>query len=154
MDVLVLIDKLDDLVHNAKPMPLTDQVRVDKEAIYDLLDQMRATIPEEIKQARWIVKERQEMLAEAKREAERIMKEARDRQDRLISEEEVTKQAERAAEDIIEDAHSREREIRLGAEDYADEILGTLEVNLSKIISAVQRGRDRLAGKDEQVEVG
>jgi hypothetical protein len=74
MDVLVLIDKLDDLVHNAKPVPLTDQVRVDKEEIYDILDQMRATIPEEIKQARWIVKERQEMLAEAKKEAERIIK--------------------------------------------------------------------------------
>src|SRR4026207_2220728 len=95
VDVLVLIDKLDDLVHNAKPVPLTDQVRVDREEIYDLLDQMRATIPEEIKQARWIVKERQEMLAEAKREAERIIKEARDQQARLISEEEVYKQAER-----------------------------------------------------------
>ena len=129
MDVLVLIDKLDDLVHNAKPVPLTDQVRVDKEEIYDILDQMRATIPEEIKQARWIVKERQEMLAEAKREAER------------------------AAEDIVEEARAREREIRLGAEDYADEILNTLEVNLSKFIAAVQRGRDRLAGKDEPAEV-
>jgi hypothetical protein len=63
MDVLVLIDKLDDLVHNAKAVPLTDQVRIDREEIYDILDQMRATIPEEIKQARWIVKERQEMLA-------------------------------------------------------------------------------------------
>ena len=73
MDVLVLIDKLDDLVHNAKPVPLTDQVRVDKEEIYDILDQMRATIPEEIKQARWIVKERQEMLAEAKREQDRLL---------------------------------------------------------------------------------
>src|SRR6266849_1284997 len=123
MDVLVLIDKLDDLVHNAKPVPLTDQVRVDKEEIYDILDQMRATIPEEIKQARWIVKERQEMLAEAKREAERIVSEARERQDRMISQEEITKQAERAAEDIIEEARAREREIRLGAEDYADEIL-------------------------------
>src|SRR5262249_22118333 len=57
MDVLVLIDKLDDLVHNAKAVPLTDQVRIDREEIYDILDQMRATIPEEIKQARWIVKE-------------------------------------------------------------------------------------------------
>jgi len=133
MDVLVLIDKLDDLVHNAKPVPLTDQVRVDKEEIYDILDQMRATIPEEIKQARWIVKERQE---------------------RLISEEEITKQAERAAEDIVEDARAREREIRLGAEDYADEILNTLEVNLSKFIAAVQRGRERLQGKDEPAEVG
>src|ERR671910_913369 len=72
MDVLVLIDKLDDLVHNARPVPLTDQVRVDREEIYDLLDQMRATIPEEIKQARWIVKERQEMLAQAKRDAEKL----------------------------------------------------------------------------------
>ena len=144
MDVLVLIDKLDDLVHNAKPVPLTDQVRVDKEEIYDILDQMRATIPEEIKQARWIVKERQEMLAEAKREAEKIVKEARERQERLVGDEEVTKQAERAAEDIIEDARAREREIRLGAEDYADEILSTLEVNLSKIISAV-RARPRAA---------
>ena len=149
MDVLVLIDKLDDLVHNAKPVPLTDQVRVDKEEIYDILDQMRATIPEEIKQARWIVKERQEMLAEAKREAERIVKEARERQERLVGEEEITKQAERAAEDIVEDARAREREIRLGAEDYADEILNTLEVNLSKFIAAVQRGRERLQGKDE-----
>ena len=150
MDVLVLIDKLDDLVHNAKPMPLTDQVRVDKEEIYDILDQMRATIPEEIKQARWIVKERQEMLAEAKREAERIVKEARERQEKMISEEEITKQAERAAEEILEEARLREREIRLGAEDYADEILNTLEVNLQKFLAAVQRGRDRLAGREEE----
>ena len=154
MDVLVLIDKLDDLVHNAKQVPLTDQVRVDKEEIYDILDQMRATIPEEIKQARWIVKERQEMLAEAKREAERIVKEARERQTQMVSQQEVTRNAERAAEEIIEDARGREREIRLGAEDYADEILNTLEVNLSKFIAAVQRGRERLQGRDEPAEVG
>jgi cell division septum initiation protein DivIVA len=152
MDVLVLIDKLDDLVHNAKRVPLTDEVRVDKEEIYDLLDQMRATIPDEIKQARWIVKERQEMLAEAKREAERIVKEAREKQDSLVNDQEVTKQAERVAEEIIDDAKSREREIRLGAEDYADDILNTLEVNLSKFIGAVQRGRDRLQGKSDAAD--
>src|SRR5437588_10208703 len=146
MDVLVLIDKLDDTIHNAKQVPLTDTVRVDKEEIYDILDQMRATIPEEIKQARWIVKERQEMLAEAKREAERIIREAREEQVRLISEQEVTREAERAAEDIIEDARTRERESGLGAGDYADDIPNTLEVNLSKFIAAVQRGRERLQG--------
>ena len=149
MDVLVLIDKLDDLVHNAKAVPLTDQVRIDREEIYDILDQMRATIPEEIKQARWIVKERQEMLAEAKREAERIIREAREEQIRLIGEEEIVKQAERQADEIIEDARAREREIRLGAEDYADDILNTLEVNLQKFTAAVQRGRDRLQGREE-----
>ena len=153
MDVLVLIDKLDDLVHNAKAVPLTDQVRIDREEIYDILDQMRATIPEEIKQARWIVKERQEMLAEAKREAERIIREAREEQIRLTAEEEIVKQAERQAEEIIEDARAREREIRLGAEDYADDILNPLEGNLTKFIAAVPRGRDRLQGREE-AEVG
>src|SRR5450756_148244 len=86
MDVLVLIDKLDDIIHNARSVPLTDSVMIDREEMYDILDQMRSTIPEEIKQARWIVKERQEMLAEAKQEAERVLTEAQERADRLASE--------------------------------------------------------------------
>ena len=146
MDVLVLIDKLDDLVHNAKGVPMTDQVRVDKEEIYDILDQMRATIPEEIKQARWIVKERQEMLQPSARRSGSSRRRATASRS-SVSEQEVTKQAERAAEDIIEDARAREREIRLGAEDYADEILNTLEVNLSKFIAAVERGSRAAPGE-------
>jgi cell division septum initiation protein DivIVA len=145
MDVLVLIDKLDDLVHQAKPLPLTDQVRVDREEIWEILDQMRATIPEEIKQARWIVKERQEMLGEAKREAERIVQEAREMAQREASQQEIVRLAERQAQQIIEAAKQREREVRLGAEDYADQILSTLETNLGKFLSAVQRGREQLA---------
>jgi vacuolar-type H+-ATPase subunit H len=146
MDVLVLIDKLDDLVHNARTVPLTDSVMVDREEIYDLLDQMRSTIPEEIKQARWIVKERQEMLAEAKQEAERVLKEAQERAEQLASEMEVVRLADRQAGQVLEDAREREREIRLGAEDYADEVLGNLEVNLDKFLAAVRRGRERLQG--------
>src|SRR5512136_97610 len=123
MDVLVLIDKLDDLIHNARSVPLTDSVMIDREEIYDLLDQMRSTIPEEIKQARWIVKERQEMLAEAKTESERILAEAQQKAEEMASETEVVRLAEKNAEKIVEDARDREREIRLGAEDYADEVL-------------------------------
>ena len=52
METLVLIDKLDDLLHNAKPVPLTDQVRVDKNEIYEILDQIRAALPEDIRRAR------------------------------------------------------------------------------------------------------
>ena len=154
MDVLVMIDTLDDLVCNAKPIRLTSQVRVDRQGIYDILDQIRATVPEEIKQARWIVKERQDMLAEARREAEQMIKHARELEEHLISDEEVTEQAERAAEDIIEDARGRAREIVLGAEDYADEILNTLEINLSKFIVAVERGGGRQAGKGAADESG
>src|ERR687884_479577 len=140
MDVLVLIDKLDDLVHNAKAVPLTDQVRIDREEIYDILDQMRATIPEEIKQARWIVKERQEMLAEAKRETDRLLGEAREQAVREASQTEIVKIAERQAQDIVDDARRQARETKLEMEDWADSILATLETNLEKFLGAVTRG--------------
>ena len=149
MDVLVLIDKLDELVDNAKGVPMTTQVRIDRDEIYEIIDQMRSTIPEEIKQARWIVKERQEMLAEARREAERLIGEAREQAAREASQQEVVRIAERQAQDILDEAGRKEREIRLGAEDYADEILNTLEVNLGKFLSAVQRGREQLAARSE-----
>ena len=153
MDVLVLIDKLDDLVHNAKAVPLTDQVRIDREEIYDILDQMRATIPEEIKQARWIVKERQEMLAEAKREVDRLLAEAREQAVREASQTEIVKIAERQAQDIVDEARREAREARLEMEDWADGILSTLEVNLDKFLSAVKRGRERLHERSQETVV-
>ena len=116
MDVLVLIDKLDDLVHNAKAVPLTDQVRIDREEIYDILDQMRATIPEEIKQARWIVKERQ-------------------------------------ADEIVDDARRGAREMKLEMEDWADNQLASLEVNLERFLTAVQRGRERLHERSQETVI-
>jgi hypothetical protein len=154
MDVLELIDRLDHLAHSAKKVPRSDQVRINKKEIRNILHQMRATIPGEIKEARWIAQERQDMLAEAKREAERIAAEAREHQTQLVSQHELIRQSERAAEEIIEDARVREREIRLGAEDYADEILHTLELNLAKFIAAIRRGRELLRGSDERTEVG
>lgn len=144
MDVLALIDKLDDLVHNARTVPFSDKVAIEREEIYELLDQMRSTIPEEIKQSRWIVKERQEMLAEAKREADRLVADAREKAAHEASEQEIVKRSEREAAQVLEEARVREREVRLGAEDYADEVLSTLEVNLGKFLAAVQRGRERL----------
>src|SRR6266508_1045108 len=150
MDVLVLIDKLDDLVHNAKAVPLTDQVRIDREEIYDILDQMRATIPEEIKQARWIVKERQEMLAEAKRECDRILGEAREQAAREASQTEIVKLAERQAQEIVDDARREAREQKLETEDWVDQMLSTLEDNLDKVLGAVRRGRERLHGPSQE----
>ncbi|MBM3147626.1 MAG: ATPase, partial [Actinobacteria bacterium] len=117
-----------------------------------ILDQMRSTIPEEIKQARWIVKERQEMLAEAKAEAERLLAEATEKAARLASEEDIVRLAEKQAKEVIEESREREREIRLGAEDYADEVLGNLEVNLEKFLAAVRRGRERLQGRDADLQ--
>jgi hypothetical protein len=103
---------------------------------------MRATIPEEIKQARWIVKERQEMLAEAKRETDRVLQEAREQAVREASQTEIVKLAEKQAQEIVDDARRQARETKLEMEDWADGILSTLEVNLDKFLGAVKRGRN------------
>src|SRR4051794_297860 len=92
------------------------------------------------------------MFAQAEREAERILGEARERQTQLVAEHHLTGEAERASEEIIDDARVEEREIRLGAEDYAGEILSTFETNLSKFIAAIQRGRERLQRPDEPAD--
>ncbi len=147
MDIMALIDRIEELVDNGRSVPLTGSKMVDPEKVYEIIDEIRAQFPDELKQARWIVKERQEMLEEAEKEANRILEDARDRAQALASEQEVVKLAEQQAASIMDDARTKEREIRLGAEDYADEMLANLEVNLGKLLTAVQRGRDRLQGK-------
>lgn len=150
MDIMALIDRIEEIVDNAKGVPFTQQKMVDDSAIYEIVDEIRAQYPDELKQARWIVKERQEMLEEAEKEANRILEEARERAHALANEQEVVRLAESQAADILDKARQQEREIRLGAEDYADEMLANLEVNLGKLLTAVQRGRDRLQGKVSQ----
>lgn len=150
MDIIQLIDRIEEIVDGSKSMPLSSNKLVDPDAIYDVVDEIRNQYPEDLKQARWIVKQRQEMTEEAEREANRILEEAQDRARGLVAETEIVRQAEARAAEIMDDARASEREIRLGAEDYADEIMANLEVNLGKLLTAVQRGRDRLQGKSAQ----
>jgi cell division septum initiation protein DivIVA len=150
MDILALVDRIEELVDDGRDVPMSSRRMVDAEKIYEIIDEIRAQYPDELKQARWIVKERQEMLEEAEKEANRILEESRDRAQALAGEQEIVKLAEQQAADILDNARAREREIRLGAEDYADEMLANLEVNLGKLLTAVQRGRDRLQGKTGQ----
>lgn len=150
MDILALVDRIEESMDSGRSVPLMRGRLVDIEKVYEIIDEIRGNFPDELKQARWIVKERQEMLEEAEKEANRILEEARDRAQSLASEQEIVKLAESQAAEILDNSRAREREIRLGAEDYADEMLANLEVNLGKLLTAVQRGRDRLQGKVNQ----
>jgi cell division septum initiation protein DivIVA len=150
MDILALVDRIEEAMDSGRSVPLMRGRVVDVEKVYEIIDEVRANFPDELKQARWIVKERQEMLEEAEKEANRILEEARDRADSMAAEQEVVRRANEQAAAILDDARQQEREVRLGAEDYADEMLANLEVNLGKLLTAVQRGRDRLQGKVNQ----
>ena len=147
MDIMALIDRIEEALDTARAVPLSRQRMVEVDKVYEIIDEIRASFPDELKQARWIVKERQEMLEEAEKEANRVLEEARDRADAMAAEQEVVRRANEQAASILDAARQQEREIRLGAEDYADEMLANLEVNLGKLLTAVQRGRDRLQGK-------
>jgi len=150
MDIEQLVNRIEELIDSSKAVPLSNSKMVDPDAIYDIIDEIRSQYPEDLKQARWIVKQRQEMTEEAEREANRILEEAQDRARELVAETQIVREAEARAHEIMEEARANEREIRLGAEDYADEMLANLEVNMSKLLTSVQRGRDRLQGKNIQ----
>ncbi|HEV3408123.1 MAG TPA: hypothetical protein VG079_05495, partial [Gaiellaceae bacterium] len=92
-------------------------------------------------------------LAEAKREVDRLLQEAREQAVREASQTEIVKIAERQAQEIIDDARREAREMRLEIEDWADQILSTLEVNLEKFLGAVKRGRERLHERSQETVV-
>lgn len=150
MDIVEHIDKIEELINQARKVPFTSNVMVSEDEIYELIDSLRQILPEEIKQARWIVKERKELLDEAKNEADRIVSEAIDKATKLIAETEIIKKATKQAEEIVKDAENKARTIRLEAEDYADEKLANLEAILTKLITTVEKGRDQLQGKTSE----
>jgi vacuolar-type H+-ATPase subunit H len=146
-DVDALLADLQDLIQNAPDVPLVGEARIDRESVYDILDRMRAILPEETKQARWITKERGDLLREAKKECDQLISEARSRAHDLLSPAVIQREADRNAEEIIEQARDEERRRRLEAEDFADDVLETMERNLDKFIGATRRGRMQIRGE-------
>lgn len=149
-DIMSLIDQLEEVIDGSKQVPFSANRMVSPDEVFDIIDEIRNSYPEDLKQARWIVKQQQEMAEDAERAANRVLEEAQERARALIAETEVVRAAEARAAEILEDARANEREIRMGAEDYADEIMANLEVNLGKLLTAVQRGRDRLQGRPQR----
>lgn len=146
----MLIERLEELVQNAKALPLSGQVRLDREEIFALLDELRATVPDEVKQARLLVREREQALAEASREAERLLAEAREQARRASGETEVVRLAERQADELTADARRRANVLLSEVEDWADGTLAVLEVNLDNFLAAIRRGRQRLQERSQE----
>jgi vacuolar-type H+-ATPase subunit H len=143
MNVIDIVDRLEEFLEKCKRIPFSSNIIVNENEIFDLLDELRSALPEEFKQSRWIVKERENMIEEAKRYSERIVSEAREKAKTLVSQTEVLKNANRESEEIMSAAEAKARTIRLEAEDYADEKLANLEAILHKLITAIERGREQ-----------
>jgi hypothetical protein len=103
---------------------------------------MRATMPEEIKQARWVVKDREQLLTKARRDAEGIVGQALDEQKRLVAQEEVVRASTREAERILEEARDQARQLKLEAEDYIDQKLAAFEATLTRTMEQIAHIRE------------
>lgn len=143
MDALEIIDKIEELLDKSKKVPFTSNIMVNENEIYEMLDELRNVLPEEFRQARWIVKEREGMIEESKRQSERLIREAKERAEMLVNETEILKNASRKAENLLSNTEAKARTIRLEAEDYADEKLAGLEAALHKILAAIEKGREQ-----------
>ena len=154
MDIAGRLQQLEDLVQEAKSMPLSSSVLVNKDEVLEMLHDMKEDLPEEIKQARWVVKDREELLAKARAEGDRIIEQAQEEQLRLARKEEIARRAEDEADRILAEAEEKARSMREEAEDYVDAKLAQFEIALRRILEESQSITRALAKTLDQVEVG
>jgi len=139
-----LLKRVIDLINQARPMPLSTSVMIQKDEVLDLLEEAVHRLPQELREARFLLKERAEYLAKAEREADEIIDEARGAAARMVERTEVVKGAEQRARQIVEEAAADARRLQHEVEDFADQRLAAFEANLAKIQTTVADAREKL----------
>ena len=140
MDILQLIDRLEELFNDGKPIPFTHSVSVDEDRMLDIIDQMRIAIPEEVKKAQQLLSQRDRVMAQAQEEANRTLELARVKADDLIRKDGIVQEAERRAEQIRSQARSDAQATQQEADDYVMETLGRLQDELTRSLNQVNNG--------------
>jgi cell division septum initiation protein DivIVA len=148
-----LIDRIAEIIREARSMPLSSSALVNRQELADLVEQLRASMPSEITRARSILRDGQDVLERAGLEAQRVLERARQERERLLSKTEIVQAAAREADRLVAEAESTAKRIRAEAEAYVESKLANFEVVLSKTLQAVERGRQRLAGRLEADEL-
>jgi regulator of protease activity HflC (stomatin/prohibitin superfamily) len=144
MDLIERIEDLRVLVEGAKAVPLSASAVINRDEFLELLAQLKQGIPDEVRRARWMLRDREEFISRARKEAQRIIADARDQRGRLLSRTEIMAAADRESERIMEEANERATRMRLEAEDYIDQKLAAFEIFLNKTQATVKRGRSKL----------
>lgn len=144
MDLIERIEELQVLVEEAKAVPLSGSAVVNRDEVLELLAELKQELPDEVRQARWIVRDRDELLERARKEAERIVAEARTERGRLLDQSDVVRAARAEAAGVLEEAGSKASELRRQAQDYVDTKLAAFESLLNRTLGSVARGREEL----------
>lgn len=137
--VFNLLEELEAILDQSRAVPFSSKVTVDKDELYDIITEIKMRLPNEIKQSKWVIEERNKILVDAQKEADEIIKSAEERLNMMIDENEVTKKAYEQAAVIIENSKKTSKEMRLGATEYADEVLAIAENRLKEMMEAIHQ---------------
>ena len=123
MKVLELLEELEDIVDNATNVPLTSKIMLEAEDVFNIVREVRLALPDDVQQAKWIRDERDRILADAKTEYERIIREAKKQADYLVETDDITLRATKLAQEIREDAELHAKMLKMRTYDYVDKKL-------------------------------
>jgi len=152
MDILQMIDRLEELLNESRPLPFTHNVIVDEDRMLDLIDQMRVSIPDEVKKAQQLLAQRDRLLAQAQEEANRTIAIAREKSDQLVERDQVVQSAYSQSEQIKAQAERDAQMIRQEADNYVMESLRSLEIEMERALTQVRNGIRALQPNSQQEE--
>jgi vacuolar-type H+-ATPase subunit H len=144
MDLQYLIDRLEAMVTGAKRMPITNKLMLDEQELADLIDQMRTVLPEEVRSARKVLRERDSIISEAQQQADEILKTAHEQAEMLLDQQGLMAEAEARARQYMEEVESEVQERINGADEYARQVLTQLKDQLGRHLSTIEKGLDAL----------
>ena len=140
MDILHLVDRLEELVNLSRPMPFSQRVLIDEDRLIDIIDQMRVSIPDEVKKAQRVISERDRQLAQAAEEAERIKQLAREERDAIVGKDQIAMDARIKADQIVEKARQTAAGIQSDSDEYVMETLTNMEAEMMQVLQQVRNG--------------
>jgi len=143
-DSETLLRRVTDVIGGAKSMPLSSSVMISKDEVLELLEEAITRLPDELRQARWLLREREEFLAKVQSEADDILAAARARAERMVQRTEIVREAKLVARNTVQDARDVANRLKHEAEDYCDQKLAAFEIVLERTMKTVQAGREKL----------
>jgi F0F1-type ATP synthase membrane subunit b/b' len=152
MDILHLVDRLEELFNESRPIWFTHSVVVNEERMLDIIDQMRVSIPEEIKKAQQLLAQRDRILAQAQEEAARTLVLAREKSEQMVERDAIVDAARQRADQIVDSVRDENERTKREADDYVLQSLSSLEGELERILTQVRNGI-RTLQSEKQVPV-
>ena len=144
VEIINLIDMLEEIVSNGGKVPFSNKITVDKDEILSVLNEMRMRLPGDIKMAMGVMEDKQKILAQAQKSANDIITEAEAKRDALVEEHKITQLATEQAQETVENAQRKAKEMRIGARDYVDSMLEDFQQYLQEKVNELEENRRSL----------